>query len=94
MAQAAVHKEVEGRILDRHLATRDEPLMVSPIGGSALPAIAVKVTQRSLLALAKQPDVIAIMPNQRIHLIQPTAVPMPSRRATSRARVQPGVWTI
>ncbi len=74
MAQAAVHKEVEGRILDRHLATRDEPLMVSPIGGSALPAITVKVTQSSLMALAKQPDVIAIMPNQRIHLIRPTAV--------------------
>lgn len=73
-AQAAIHKEVEGRILDRHLAARNEPLMVSPIGGSALPVVTVKVTQRSLLALAKQPDVIAIMPNQRIHLIKPTAV--------------------
>jgi subtilisin family serine protease len=72
--QAALHKEVEGRILRDYADTGDEPLMMSPIGSSALPAITVEVTQRTLLALAQQPDVLAIMPNQRIHLIKPTAI--------------------
>lgn len=72
--QAALHKEVESRIFTRYLDSGDKSLMMSPIGGSALPAITVEVTQRTLLALAKQPDVIAIMPNQHIHLIKPAVV--------------------
>jgi subtilisin family serine protease len=73
-SQAALHKVVESRIFDGYLATQDESLMVSPIGHSRLPAITVEVTPRTLLDLARQPDVIAIMPNQQIHLIQPRAV--------------------
>ncbi len=72
--QAVLHKEVETRILSRYMDEGDESLMMSPIGSSALPAITVEVTQRTLTALAKQPDVIAIMPNQKIHLIKPSAV--------------------
>ncbi len=74
--QATLHKEVEGRIFTNYLdaGAGDEALMMSPIGRSALPAITVEVTQRTLLELAKQPDVIAIMPNQKIHLIKPEAV--------------------
>ncbi len=75
VAQRAAHKEVESRIFDRYLDSgRDESLMVSPIGGSALPAIAVEVTQSTLMDLARQPDVVAIMPNQRIHLIRPETI--------------------
>lgn len=72
--QAVLHKEVESRIMNAYADSGDESLMMSPIGGSALPAITVEVTQRTLMALAKQPDVIAIMPNQKIHLIKPCAV--------------------
>jgi serine protease AprX len=72
--QAELHKEVESRIFTRYLDEGDEALMMSPIGGSALPVITVEVTQRTLMALAKQPDVIAIMPNQKIHLIKPSAI--------------------
>ncbi len=74
--QAVLHREVESRILTAYSdsGTGDEALMMSPIGGSALPAITVEVTQRTLLELAKQPDVIAIMPNQKIHLIKPEAI--------------------
>ena len=74
--QSVLHKEVESRILTEYADNggTDEALMMSPIGGSALPAITVEVTQRTLLALAKQPDVIAIIPNQKIHLIQPETV--------------------
>lgn len=73
-ARAARHKEIESRIFDDYLESSDEALMVSPIGRSALPVITVEVTPRTLLALARQPDVIAIMPNQRIHLITPKTV--------------------
>jgi subtilisin family serine protease len=74
--QAVLHKEVESRIFTNYLdaGAGDEALMMSPIGGSALPAITVEVTQRTLMALARQPDVIAIMPNQKIHLIKPETV--------------------
>ena len=74
--QAVLHKEVESRIFSGYLESgaSDESLMMSPIGGSALPAVTVEVTQRTLQALAKQPDVIAIIPNQKIHLIKPEAV--------------------
>jgi hypothetical protein len=74
--QAVLHKEVESRIFAGYMDSDqgDESLMISPIGGSALPAITVEVTQRTLLELAKQPDVIAIMPNQKIHLIKPETV--------------------
>jgi hypothetical protein len=75
--QAILHKEVESRILTSYIdaaSSDDEVLMMSPIGGSALPAITVEVTQRTLHALAKHPDVNAIMPNQKIELIKPEAV--------------------
>lgn len=73
-AQAARHKEIESRIFDDYRESSDETLRVSPIGHSALPVITVEVTPRTLLSLARQPDVIAIMPNQKIHLIKPQTV--------------------
>lgn len=72
--QSAVHKEVESRIVDRYLDSGDDALLPRPIGNSALPVLSVEVTRQTLLTLAKQPDVIAIMPNQRIHLIKPEAI--------------------
>ena len=73
-AQATAHKEIENRIFERYQEVSDGALVASSIGGSALPAISVEVTQATLIALAKQPDVVAIMPNQHIHLIQPESV--------------------
>lgn len=73
-ARAARHKEIESRIFDDYRESSDETLRVSPIGHSALPVITVEVTPRTLLSLARQPDVIAIMPNQKIHLIKPQTV--------------------
>ncbi len=72
--QAALHKEVESRIVDRYLDSGEDSLLPRPIGNSALPVLSVEVTRQTLLTLAKQPDVIAIMPNQRIHLIKPEAI--------------------
>lgn len=49
-------------------------LQVSTIGSNALPIAAVEVTPKTLPILAEQPDVVAILPNQRISLIRPKEV--------------------
>src|SRR5262245_29358827 len=51
-----------------------QELQVSTIGSSALPVAAVEVTPKTLPILAEQPDVVAILPNQRISLIRPKEV--------------------
>ncbi|MEX1020936.1 MAG: S8 family serine peptidase [Litorilinea sp.] len=70
-AQAAAHTQIANRI---HSVVHDmlnDDFRMSRIGGSALPALTVELTPAALYDLAKQPDVVAIMPNQRINLIQP-----------------------
>lgn len=57
----------------KHLV-RDKDLQVTSIGGSKLPCAAAQVTRKTLPALAAQPEVVAILPNQRIHLIKPKEV--------------------
>jgi serine protease AprX len=49
----------------------DQELEVSTIGSNALPITAVEVTRRTIEMLAEQPDVVAIMPNQKVQLIEP-----------------------
>jgi subtilisin family serine protease len=73
-AQAAAHREVERRILGNSMDLDGAPAQVEPIGAGALPVITVKATTKTLLSLAEQPDVIAVLPNQRIHLIQPEGI--------------------
>ncbi len=51
-----------------------QQLAVSAIGTTALPLATVEVTRKTLPALAEQPGVVAILPNQKIHLIQPREV--------------------
>ena len=53
---------------------KQQPLAATVIGGSALPIAAFEVTPKTLPALAEQPEVVAILPNQKIHLIKPEAV--------------------
>lgn len=53
---------------------RGPKLAVESIGGDALPVATVEVTRSSLPALARQPGVVAIMPNQHINLIRPRDV--------------------
>ncbi|NJN82314.1 MAG: S8 family serine peptidase, partial [Caldilineaceae bacterium] len=54
-------------------ASQPDVIAIS-IGATALPVATVEVNQRSLLQLAEQPRVVAIMPNQPIFLIEPTQV--------------------
>ncbi len=56
------------------LGYRDGLLEVSTIGSGALPVASVEVTRKTLEALAEQPNVVAVLPNQKIHLIQPRKV--------------------
>lgn len=51
-----------------------QPPAVSKIGSGALPIATVEVTRRTLPALAKHPSVVAILPNQKIQLIRPSAI--------------------
>jgi subtilisin family serine protease len=57
----------------KHL-TRDKDLQVTPIASNTLPVVAAQVTKRTLPELAAQPEVVAILPNQKIHLIKPKEV--------------------
>lgn len=47
---------------------------VSQIGLGALPVATVEVTRKTLSALARQPNVVAVLPNQKIQLIKPKDV--------------------
>jgi subtilisin family serine protease len=49
-------------------------LTSTSIGHRALPVTTVEVTRRTLPELAARPDVVAILPNQKIHLIRPSAI--------------------
>ncbi len=51
-----------------------EPLNTATVGGSTLPVATVEVTRKTLPTLAEDEDVVAVLPNQRIHLIEPQAV--------------------
>lgn len=57
----------------KHL-TGDKELNVTTIGENTLPVVTAQVTRKTLPALAAQPEVVAILPNQKIHLIKPKEV--------------------
>lgn len=78
--QATLQKAVEQKVLTHYreashdLGYTEQPLKTSTIGSGTLPVATVEVTRRTLEALAEQPDVVAVLPNQKIHLIQPRRV--------------------
>ena len=59
----------------KHYKTRErkEPIH-RQIGAGGLPVFATEVTPKSLSDLAEQPDVLAVLPNQRIQLIRPREI--------------------
>ncbi len=78
--QAISNKVVEKKLFDNYqkaswdLGYTEQPLAVSSIGAETLPVATVEVTPKTLTALAEQPNVVAVLPNQKIHLIQPRRV--------------------
>ncbi len=78
--RARTQKSIEARVFKgyrqatvQHLGRRQEMAMAG-IGKRALPVAAVEVTRKTLPELARQKDVVAILPNQRIRLIEPKEV--------------------
>jgi len=78
--RAAIQKPVQDKLFKSYKAVTRKALpgkqeaAFEPIGKSALPMATVEVTQKILPELAQQPDVVAILPNQKIHLICPMEV--------------------
>lgn len=62
------------KLSDKLLPKSSRQLEAFEIGANTLPVASVQVTRKTLPALAKQPDVVAILPNQKINLIKPKAV--------------------
>lgn len=77
--QTSQQQEIETRIFD-HYQTRSRSLVSGPplatrsLGLGTLPVATAEVTRLTLAALADAPEVVAVLPNQAIHLIQPQAV--------------------
>jgi subtilisin family serine protease len=51
-----------------------EEVTFTGTGGGAIPVAKIEVTPKMLPELARRPDVVAIMPNQRVRLIRPKEV--------------------
>ncbi len=79
-AKANAQRPVQEKLFDYYQkeGTRQLPkkqrLNVSSIGANSLPMASFEVTRKTLITLAKQPNVAAILPNQKIHLIKPTSI--------------------
>lgn len=63
---------------------------ITPIGSGAIPVASVEVTRRTLPMLAQQPNVVAVMPNQRIQLIKP--YDSPGEGLNKQEIVQGATW--
>lgn len=78
--RAALQRPVEQRILETYLRASRGQLRIgqrlesAPIGSSTLPVATVEVTRKTIQLLADLPEVVAILPNQRIELIEPRQV--------------------
>lgn len=78
--RARLQQAIQAQLFQTHQAAgakrspiHEEPA-VATIGSGALPIATMEVTRKTLPALADQPSVIAILPNQRIKLIKPNDV--------------------
>ncbi len=78
--RAEAQKNIQPAIFENYQKTEskrlknDQQLNVSPIGANTLPVATVEVTRDSLPALAEEPNVLAVLPNQQIKLIKPAVI--------------------
>jgi serine protease AprX len=79
-ARAAAQAPVQAKLLETYqkVASRqlpgNEKVAVSAVGANTLPVSWVEVTRKTLPTIAEQPSVVAVLPNQKIHLIRPKEV--------------------
>lgn len=90
-ARAEAQQRTQAHLLEqyqqdgaRRLSKPEPPLKTRDLGRGVLPVMAVEVSRKTLGALTDQPDVLAVMPNQRIALIKPNAVDFKSLTAGER----------
>ena len=72
----------------RHAPNRSVEFAASSVGSDVLPVSLIEVTTKTLPALAEQPDVVAILPNQKLHPIKPRSV---DYKAASRTESEGGL---
>lgn len=77
--RSGVQKNIEKRLFNSYREAGSEYLQgyipaTSAIGLSSFPVASVEITRDTLPILAAQPEVVAILPNQKIKLIQPNKV--------------------
>jgi len=73
-AMASKQHEQAMSLADEYHRDTDGSFAAAPIGGGGLPVMAAQVTQHTLQGLAERDDVVAIMPNQRVHAVRPHAI--------------------
>ncbi len=79
-ARARAQKPIQDKLLADYRAagtaihTGQRHLAAAPIGNSALPVASLEVTRKTLPELAERSDVVAVLPNQKISLVQPKNV--------------------
>lgn len=77
---AAADRPAQARLLDNYQREGSKMLPgrkqveAGPVGTSTMPVAKVEVTKRTLPLLAEQQQVVAVLPNQKIHLIRPKEV--------------------
>lgn len=71
---ATSHKAEVGKLAASYQSAVGQTFNVSTIGSGALPIATVEVTPETLPALVEQPGVMAVLPNQKIKLIKPSAI--------------------
>ena len=90
--RAAQQRETHQKISAHYLAAAGKRVKKGPelemaaIGASTLPVARVEVTRRTLGALAENPDVVAIMPNQKVRLLEPNRIEFRELRRRERTK--------
>jgi len=66
--------DVVARMATNYQNATGQSLHATKVGSGALPIAAVEVTRNTLAALAEQPEIVAVIPNQKIKLIKPQQI--------------------
>ena len=88
--RAALQRPVEAKLYEgyrkvgRKMFKSTAELAHTAIGNSTLPVATIEVTRKTLPELASQANVLAVMPNQKVHRIEPKKVNYASLAARER----------
>lgn len=93
MAERARRRsDIEDKIFTSYDKSNKQPLRMSRLDKPTLPVVSMEVTSQTLKSLAKQPDVLAVMPNQEVQIIQPSRVSFSELK--SRAKKSSLTWAL